>query len=99
VTVPVVPVTVAAAATVTVSEPVRRPESGVRSPESGVRLLQRDQVNPVTVSDSVTVSVSVSVTGSDAPHPPKVGRGSAPPPVSFGRAQHGPWSAVAMLPP
>ena len=55
------------------SEPVRGPESGVRGPESGVRLLQRDQVNPITVSDSVTVSVSVMVsvsvwvTGSDAP--------------------------------
>ena len=62
-------VSVAVAATVSVSDPVRRPESGGRWPESGVRLLQRDQANPVTVSDSVTVSVSVSVTGSDAPRP------------------------------
>jgi len=55
--------------TVSVSDPVRDPESGFRSPGSGVRLLHRDQANPVTVSDSVTVSVSVSVTGSDVPHP------------------------------
>jgi len=41
---------------VTGLDPVRNPGSGVRSPESGVRLLQRDQVNSVTVSDSVTVS-------------------------------------------
>jgi len=50
---------------VSVADPVRGPGSGVRSPESGVRLLRRDQVNPVTVSDSVTASVSDSVTGSD----------------------------------
>jgi len=52
-----VTVTVAVTVSVSVSEPVRGPGSGVRHPASGVRLLQRDQVNPVTVSD----------TGSDAP--------------------------------
>ena len=59
-----VSVAVAVAATVAVADPssIREPGSGVRNPGSGVRLLQRDQVNPVTVSDSVTVSVSVSVT-------------------------------------
>jgi len=69
--------------TVSVSDPVRDPGSGVRGPESGVRLLQRDQVNPVTVSDSVTVSVSVSVTGSDAPRAR---------PSHFHASTGGPWS-------
>jgi len=40
-------------------------------------------VNPVTVSDSVTVSVSVSVTGSDAPHAR---------PSHFHASTGGPWS-------
>jgi len=68
---------------VSVSDPVRDPESGFRSPVSGVRLLHRDQVNPVTVSDSVTVSVSVSVTGSDAPRAR---------PSHFHASTGGPWS-------
>jgi len=63
-----VTVAVSVTVSVSVSDPVWGPESGVRGPGSGVRLLQRDQVNPVMVSDSVTVSGSVSVTGSDAPH-------------------------------
>jgi len=61
---PAYPVTATVSVTVPVSG-LRSRASGVRYPGSGVRLLQRDQVNPVTVS--VTVSVSVSVTGSDAP--------------------------------
>jgi len=79
------PVSVAVAVTVAVSDSVRGPGSGVRSPVSGVRLLQRDQVNPVTVtvSDSVTVSVSVSVTGSDA---------SRADPSHFHASTGGPWS-------
>jgi len=68
---------------VSVSEPARDPESGVRDPGSGVRLLDRDQVNPVTVSDSVTVSVSVSVAGSDAPRAR---------PSRFHASTGGPWS-------
>jgi len=56
---------------------VRGPESGVRGPGSGVRLLRRDQVNPVTVSDSV------SVTGSDA---------SRAAPSHFHASRHGSWS-------
>ena len=78
------PVSVAVAATVSVSvsDPVRSPGSGVRGPGSGVRLLHRDQVNPVTVSDSVTAAVSVtatvsvSVTGSD-PDPTRLRRATA----------------------
>jgi len=70
------PVSVAATVSVSVSDPVRSPESGVRGPESGVRLLHRDQVNPVTVTDSVTVSVSVLVTGSD-PDPSSLRRATA----------------------
>jgi len=73
---PIQPASVTVSVTVSVSDPVRRPESGVR-------LLQRDQVNPVTVSDSVTVSVSVSVTGFDASHAR---------PSHFHASRGGPWS-------
>ena len=71
-----VSVSVSVPVSVTVSEPARDLESGVRPP-------YRDQVNPVTVSDSVTVSVSVSVTGSDAPRAP---------PSHFHASTGGPWS-------
>ena len=69
------------AVAVAVFEPVRDLASGIRGPGSGVRLLQRDQVNPVTVS--VTVSVSVTVTGSE------VARAR---PFDFHASTGGPWS-------
>jgi len=40
---------------------------GSRCPESGVRLLQRDQVGPVTVTASVTVTATVPESGARVP--------------------------------